>query len=60
MSLREAAEQTPWKDTKVLRAAITQPKDCPWPPLAAKRGSRGEYLIPAHSLQEWIEALPDA
>ena len=59
MSLAEAASQTPYSTT-VLRAAITQPKDCPWPPLKAKRGSRGEYLVPARSLEEWVDTLPDA
>ena len=61
MTLREAAEQTPrGVGVDVLRAAITQPVGTYWPPLRAKRGSRGEFLIPATALLEWIDALPDA
>lgn len=59
MTLAEAAAETPY-GTKVLRAAITQPKDCKWPPLRAKRGSRDEYLVPLQALDAWIEALADA
>jgi len=60
MTLKEAAAQTPWKDPKVLRAAIVQAPDTKYPPLRAKRGTRGEYLVPARALEEWINALPDA
>jgi pyrroline-5-carboxylate reductase len=59
MSLSEAAEQTPY-GPRVLKAAITQPTGTTWPPLQAKQGSRGEYLIPAGALLEWIDSLPDA
>lgn len=60
MTLAEATAQTPWKDTKVLRAAIQQAPGTKYPPLRAKRGSKGEYLIPARALEESIDQLPDA
>lgn len=59
MTVREAAEQTPY-GPRVLKAAITQAPGTTWPPLAAKAGSRGEYLIPADALLDWINRLPDA
>lgn len=60
MSLAEAAAETPFS-VKTLRKAIqtTDPASFP-PPLRAKRGARGSYVITDDALREWIDDLPDA
>ncbi|MDM8086316.1 hypothetical protein QUV83_16195 [Cellulomonas cellasea] len=60
MKLKDAAAETPY-DEKTLRKAIraTDPTVFP-PPLRAKTGSRGEYLITDTALREWIDSLADA
>ena len=60
MTLKEAATETPYTE-KLLRKAIhaTDPGAFP-PPLRAKAGSRGAYLITDRALREWIESLADA
>lgn len=61
MSLREAAEQIPdGMGEKALRAAITQPVGTKYPPLKAKHGPRGMYVILADALRDWLDQLPDA
>lgn len=46
--------------TTVLRAAITQPVGTEYPPLKAKRGPRGMYVILADALTDWLNRLQDA
>lgn len=60
LSLDEAAAETPFS-SKTIRRAIhaTDPKVFP-PPLRAKRGSRGSYVVLRDDLLEWLRSLPDA
>lgn len=60
MTLEEAAAQTPFS-AKTLRRAIqaTDPKAFP-PPLPAKRGARGAYVVLAEDLLDWLRSLPPA
>jgi predicted DNA-binding transcriptional regulator AlpA len=60
LTIPEAASLTPFGD-KTIRAAIkaTDPAAFP-PPLKAKRGSRGQYLVRVADLEAWIDSLQDA
>lgn len=60
MNLKEAAAETPFEE-KTLRKAVraTDPTVFP-PPLRAKAGPRGQYLITDRALREWIDSLGDA
>lgn len=66
MSLAEVAEQTPWKvDTirKAVRATSPVDKDgnavFP-PPLKAKLGPKGQYVVRRQDFEKWIDGLGDA
>lgn len=60
LTLRQAAEYQPY-GIATLRRAIkaTDPAAFP-PPLKAKQGSKGTYIIRAADLDAWLESLPDA
>lgn len=60
MTLAEAASETPY-GPKVLRQAVhaTDPESFP-PPLKAKKGSRGEFLVTSRDLVAWVDSLKDA
>ena len=60
MTLKEAAAETPYGE-KTLRKAVhaTDPAAFP-PPLRAKAGPRGAFLITDRALREWIDSLADA
>lgn len=60
MTVAEAAALTPY-GPRVLKQAIhaTDPNAFP-PPLKAKRGSKGQYLVTDKALDDWVESLPDA
>jgi hypothetical protein len=59
-TLEEAAQVTPFS-AKTLRRAIkaSDPAAFP-PPLPAKRGPRGSYVVLADDLERWLRSLPDA
>ena len=60
-TLKEAAEATPFSESTLRRAVKKIRDDGTFPhPCHAKRGSKGEYLIPEASLRAWIDSLPDA
>lgn len=60
LTVAEAAEVSN-TSADTLRKAIraTEPNAFP-PPLRAKRGAKGRYLILPADLQEWAESLEDA
>lgn len=60
MTVAEVAAETPWGQG-VIRDAIrsTDPSTFP-PPLRAKRGPRGQYVVRDVDLVAWIESMPDA
>ena len=60
MSIDDVAEQTPWgRDT--IRKAIrsTDPSSFP-PPLKAKQGPRGQYVVRREDFEAWVDGLVDA
>ena len=59
-TVHEAAELTPWSHD-VIRKAIraTDPTAFP-PPLKAKRGPRGQYIIRPADLEAWLDSFEDA
>ena len=60
MSLDEAAAETPFSSQTIRRAIqATNPVAFP-PPLPAKRGSRGAYVVLRDDLLAWLRSLPDA
>ncbi|GGL27443.1 hypothetical protein H9L10_03705 [Phycicoccus endophyticus] len=60
MSLQDVAAQTPWSVDTIRRAVrATDPDSFP-PPLKAKRGPKGSYVIREQDFREWIDGLPDA
>lgn len=66
LTVHEAAELTPWGADvirRAVRATATHDKDgnpiFP-PPLKAKRGPRGQFVILRDSLDAWLDSLPDA
>jgi hypothetical protein len=65
MSLDEAAAQTPFSAKTLRRAIQTTGVDASGnptfpPPLPAKRGARGAYVVLAEDLQQWLRSLPAA
>jgi hypothetical protein len=60
MSLAEVAAQTPWSVDTIRKAVrATDPSTFP-PPLKAKRGSKGQYVVRAEDFKAWIDQLDDA
>lgn len=60
-TLAQAAELVPYSEQTIRRAVKKVRDDGLFPhPMHSKRGSKGEYLIPLASLQDWIDRLPDA
>ena len=62
LDLQDAADRLPdGYGVDTLRAAIRQTDAAAFPPpLRAKRGKRGQYLILPAALDEWAEKFPDA
>lgn len=65
MNLEEAAAQTPFSAKTLRRAIQTTGVDKDGnptfpPPLQAKRGSRGAFVVLADDLVRWLKNLPDA
>lgn len=60
MSLAEVAEQTPWKVDTIRKAVrATDPNTFP-PPLKAKIGPKGQYVVRREDFEAWIDGLGDA
>lgn len=60
LTLKEAAELTPFSvDTLERATKATDPHAFP-PPLRAKRDSRGRRIVLARDLSSWLDSLPDA
>ena len=60
LTVAEAATTVPWGED-IIRKAIraTDPKKFP-PPLKAKKGPRGQYVIRPADLDAWADSLPAA
>jgi|GEM_PF-2377654 len=60
LTLVEASAETGLPLSMLRRAIHATDPEAPAPPLSAKRGPRGAYLILARDLEDWLERLPDA
>lgn len=60
VKIRDAAVMVSQSEDTIRRAIrATDPAAFP-PPLKAKRGGRGEYLIRVADLDRWVDQLDDA